>query len=92
MSEPEEEEGIVTPWSSVLVTFAISAAQGVIFYAFFLYQRGKEKAKESYDLYEPRQHKLSHRSPPPYSEDIIILIYQPPTIIVSMPRATTLVR
>jgi hypothetical protein len=29
----------------------------------------KKKDKNSYDLYETRQHKLSHRSPPPYSPD-----------------------
>ena len=65
----EDSEGIVTPWSSVTVTFIISAIQGLVFYSFFLYQRGKEKAKDSYDLYETRQHGLSHRSPPPYSPD-----------------------
>lgn len=71
MSDNQEpdDEGLVTPWSSVLVTFAISAIQGLVFYGFFLYQRGKEKARNSYDLYEPRQHALSHRSPPPYSPD-----------------------
>ena len=68
MSDEETEE-IVTSWSSVLVTFVISAAQGLIFYAFFLHQRAKEKAKQSFDLYEPRQHNLSHRSPPPYSPE-----------------------
>ena len=65
----DEEDGAVTPWSTVLVPFVVSAAQGLVFYVFFLHQRGKEKAKESYDLYEPRQHSLSHRSPAPYSPD-----------------------
>jgi len=68
MSDTQDEE-VVTPWSGVLVSLVISAAQGVIFYGFFVYQRGKEKSKNSYDLYEPRQHELSHRSPPPYSPD-----------------------
>mmetsp|Transcript_6319 Transcript_6319/g.12641 ORF Transcript_6319/g.12641 Transcript_6319/m.12641 type:complete len:748 (-) Transcript_6319:132-2375(-) len=66
MSDEQDDE-VVTSWSSVLVSLVISAAQGAIFYGFFLYQRGKEKDKNSYDLYEPRQHKLSHRSPAPYS-------------------------
>lgn len=66
LEEEEAPEGVVTPWSSVTVTFIISAIQGLVFYGFFLYQRGKEKAKNSYDLYETRQNSLSHRSPPPY--------------------------
>ena len=63
----EEEEVSVTTWSLIYVTALVSLVQGLVFYAFFLHQRKKEAAKESYDLYEPRQHTRKHRSPEPYS-------------------------
>jgi hypothetical protein len=44
--DEEEDNGIVTSWSSVLVSFVVSGIQGVLFYGFFLYQRGKEKGQE----------------------------------------------
>jgi hypothetical protein len=62
----EEDKEVATSWSSVLVTFVVSAVQCLVFYLFFLYQRNQEQQRQSYDLYEPRQHKLAHRSPLPY--------------------------
>jgi len=62
---PSENKGDVSvAWSGVYVTALITAAQGLAFYAFFLYQR--KRAKLRMDLYEPRQFTRSHRSPEPF--------------------------
>ena len=66
-SEDDADEVTVTTWSLIYVTALVSLVQGLVFYAFFLHQRKKEAAKESFDLYEPRQHTRKHRSPEPYS-------------------------
>lgn len=38
---------VVIPWTAIWVTLLVSALQGVVFYAFFLYQRGKDKGRYS---------------------------------------------
>ena len=67
MSDDEAVE-VVTSWSGIWVTALVSSVQGLLFYAFFAHERKKESVKDSYDLYEPRQHTRRHRSPPPFEE------------------------
>jgi hypothetical protein len=68
MVDDEETVEVVTSWSGIWVTALVSSVQGLLFYAFFAYERKKESVKDSYDLYEPRQHTRRHRSPPPFEE------------------------
>lgn len=63
-----ENEELVVSWSGIYTTLIVSAAQGLIFYLFFVWQRGRDmkKEKNSFDLYEPRQYTRGHRSPAPF--------------------------
>jgi hypothetical protein len=63
----DDEEAVVIGWSAIWVTLLVSVLQGAIFYWFFAFQRKKEINKNSYDLYEPRQHTRKHRSPAPFA-------------------------
>jgi hypothetical protein len=61
-----DEEPVVIPWSSVWVTLIVSAVVGLLFYFFFSRLRGKHAAVDKYELFETRQFKYAHRSPPPF--------------------------
>mmetsp|Transcript_23160 Transcript_23160/g.38296 ORF Transcript_23160/g.38296 Transcript_23160/m.38296 type:complete len:806 (-) Transcript_23160:71-2488(-) len=64
-------EELVVSWSGIYTTLVVSVAQGLIFYLFFVWQRGRDRKKEknSYDLYEPRQYSREHRSPAPFQKN-----------------------
>lgn len=66
MDESSSTE-VVISWSGIWVTGLVSFVQGLVFYSFFRYRRGKDAPAEQYDLYEPRQHTRQHRSPPPFA-------------------------
>jgi calcium permeable stress-gated cation channel len=68
ISDEEESQEVIIPWSAVWVTALISILQSLVFYGFFLYQRTKEKAKNSYALYEPRYFQKRHRSPGAFAD------------------------
>jgi hypothetical protein len=65
--ESIDEDAVVIGWSAIWVTLLVSALQGAIFYWFFAFQRKKDMAMNSYDLYETRQHTRMHRSPAPFA-------------------------
>ena len=70
MSEEPVEETIIS-WSGITATLIVAVAQTAVFYLFFLHQRSKEKAKNDYSLYEPRQFAYKHRSPSPFGDNWI---------------------
>lgn len=61
--------GVVVAWSAIWVTALVAALQSVVFYIFFMVQRNREKANDSYALYEPRHFHRSHRSPSAFGDD-----------------------
>ena len=69
LDDKEEEAVAATPWSGIWVTACVSAAQGLLFYALFLWKRKKQAAVNDLDLYETRQHKFQHRSPTPFAQE-----------------------
>lgn len=71
-SPAEEDEVTVIGWSGITATLIAACAQTTVFYIFFLVQRSREKKKNSYSLYEPRQHLFSHRSPAPFANSWIL--------------------
>ena len=64
----EEEGSVVVPWTTVWVTLVVSAVIGGLFYAFFSRVRSNHAAVDKYDLFETRQYKYAHRSPPPFDQ------------------------
>jgi hypothetical protein len=66
--ESTDEDAVVIGWSAIWVTLLVSVLQGAIFYGFFACLRKKEIAKNSNDLFEPRQHTRKHRSPAPFAK------------------------
>jgi hypothetical protein len=64
-------EGAIVSWSGITATLIVSVAQTAAFYIFFLYQRSKEKKKNDFSLYEPRQYGRKHRSPAPFADNWI---------------------
>jgi hypothetical protein len=67
MAEDDTSEGVIVTWSAIWVTLLVAFAQSAVFYLFFQYQRAQEQKKESFSLYEPRQHTRRHRSPAPFA-------------------------
>jgi hypothetical protein len=63
-----EEEPVVVPWTTVWVTLVVSVIVGGLFYAFFSRVRSKHAAIDKYELFEMRQYKNAHHSPPPFDQ------------------------
>lgn len=58
----------MVPWTTVWVTLVVSFIVGGLFYVFFSRLRSKHAAVDKYELFETRQFKYSHRSPPPFDQ------------------------
>jgi len=71
-TEEEEEVPVIIGWSGITATLVAAMTQTAFFYIFFVVLRWREKRKNSYSLYEPRQHLFSHRSPAPFADSWIM--------------------
>ena len=69
LQDDDDETNSSTPWSGIWVTAVVTAAQGLLFYAFFRWQRRRHALSENYTLYEPRQFTRAHRSPPAFDSE-----------------------